>query len=121
MAKYLSVEKSAGISTIMLDNPDSEVNIVSSPWIAEMFAAVEAARDDPEVKGIILASARPAFMAGADLNALYEAALRMTAVEAFRFSQTATRLHRLIETCGKPVCAAISTKQVGLVTLISVS
>ena len=92
----------------MLDDPDATVNTVSPAWIDEMTAVFEALREDATITGIIIASAKPGFMAGADLKFILEHAAGMSAVEAFAFSQRATRMHRLIETCGKPVVAAMT-------------
>jgi 3-hydroxyacyl-CoA dehydrogenase / enoyl-CoA hydratase / 3-hydroxybutyryl-CoA epimerase len=105
---YLRIETSEGIATITLDAPEASVNTVSPAWVEEMAGAVERLRDDVGVTGIIITSAKSGFMAGADLNYILEHVSGMTPAEAFAFSQRATRMHRLLETCGKPVVAAIT-------------
>jgi 3-hydroxyacyl-CoA dehydrogenase / enoyl-CoA hydratase / 3-hydroxybutyryl-CoA epimerase len=107
MHTYLKVEFGDGLATIMLDQPNSSVNSVSPPWVEEMIAVFQALKADANVRGIVVTSAKPGFMAGADLNFILEHAPGMTAEQAFQFSQRATFLHRLIETCGKPVVAAM--------------
>lgn len=106
MADYFKTETSDGVLTITLDDPGAPVNTVSPDWVDAMTAAVEAARVDETVTGIVIASAKPGFMAGADLKFILDHPMDATA--AFAFSQRATRLHRLIETCGKPVVAAMT-------------
>ena len=106
MAKYLKSDLSDGVLTITLDDPDASVNTVSPAWIDEMSGAFESARDDDSVTGIIIASAKQGFMAGADLKFILDNP--MDAAAGVRFSQRATRMHRLIETCGKPVVAAMT-------------
>jgi 3-hydroxyacyl-CoA dehydrogenase/enoyl-CoA hydratase/3-hydroxybutyryl-CoA epimerase len=106
MSDHFTIACSDGILTITLDARDASVNTVSPSWVDAMTATIEAARSDGEVRGIIITSAKPGFMAGADLKFILDNP--MDAQEAFRFSQQATRLHRLIETCGKPVVAAIN-------------
>ena len=107
MSTFLKVESGAGLATILLDQPNSSVNSVSPPWVEEMIAVFQALKADSNVRGIVVTSAKPGFMAGADLNFILEHAPGMTAEQAFEFSQRATFLHRLIETCGKPVVAAM--------------
>jgi 3-hydroxyacyl-CoA dehydrogenase/enoyl-CoA hydratase/3-hydroxybutyryl-CoA epimerase len=107
MSTYLKVESGDGLATILLDQPNSSVNSVSPPWVEEMIAVFQAFKADSNVRGIIVTSAKPGFMAGADLNFILEHAPGMSAEQAFDFSQRATFLHRLIETCGKPVVAAM--------------
>ncbi|HEY0311957.1 MAG TPA: 3-hydroxyacyl-CoA dehydrogenase NAD-binding domain-containing protein [Allosphingosinicella sp.] len=106
--RYLKIDVSEGIATLTLDAPDAAVNTVAPAWIAEMSQAIERLRDDVGVTGIIVASAKPGFMAGADLKFILDQASGMTPGEAFGFSQRATHMHRLLETCGKPVVAAMA-------------
>ena len=113
MAKYLKTEHVNGVLTITLDDPDSAVNTVSPAWIDEMVATFTAAKSDETVTGIIIASAKPAFMAGADLKLILQDGINMSPAEAFAFSQRATAMHRLIETCGKPVVAAMQGLALG--------
>ncbi|WP_397584749.1 3-hydroxyacyl-CoA dehydrogenase NAD-binding domain-containing protein [Sphingorhabdus sp.] len=106
MTKYLHRAIADGILTITLDNPDAAVNTVSPTWIDEIVAAFEEAKADDAVTGIIIASAKPGFMAGADLRFILDNP--MDALTAFAFGGRATEMHRLIETCGKPVVAAMT-------------
>ncbi|MDB5099433.1 MAG: 3-hydroxyacyl-CoA dehydrogenase NAD-binding protein [Cyanobacteria bacterium RYN_339] len=58
-----------GVAVITFDTPDSPVNVLSSAFSAEFAAALDQALGDPEVKGCVLASAKPdSFIAGADLK-----------------------------------------------------
>ena len=108
MATNLTSELVEGIETIILDSPDASVNTVSPSWIDEMSEAFERIRADASIKGVIITSAKAGFMAGADLHYILENACGLDSDEAFDFSQQATRMHRLIETCGKPVVAALN-------------
>lgn len=107
MTKYLNVNSKDGVATVLLDDPDSSVNTVSPTWVDEMTSTFESLKADETVTGIIITSAKPSFMVGADLNFILAHAPNMTLEDAFQFSQRATRMHRLIETCGKPVVAAM--------------
>jgi len=105
---YFDTATADGILTITLNDPDAPVNTVSPNWIAEMTAAFEAAKADDAIIGIILTSAKEGFMAGADLKYILAEAASMSTAQAFAFSQKASAMHRLIETCGKPVVAAMT-------------
>ncbi|MEO0410826.1 MAG: 3-hydroxyacyl-CoA dehydrogenase NAD-binding domain-containing protein [Pseudomonadota bacterium] len=108
MTTICTLSVSDGIATVTLDDPDSAVNTVSPDWIAQMTETFTALRDDDAVAGIILTSAKPGFMAGADLKFILQHSSAMTPREAMAFSQDASAMHRLIETCGKPVVAAMN-------------
>lgn len=108
VATCLHVIIDRGVATVTLDDPDSAVNTVSPAWIDEMTVAFQSLKENPDVRGIIVLSGKPGFMAGADLNFILKQSTTMNVSDAVAFSQQATRLHRLIETCGKPVVAAMT-------------
>ncbi|MDB5422975.1 MAG: fatty acid oxidation complex alpha subunit, partial [Phenylobacterium sp.] len=108
MTSPLTLEVAGGVATVTLDDPGASVNTVSPAWIEAMTAAFEQVKADPAITGAVIVSAKPGFMAGADLKFILEHAAGMSALDAFNFSQRATALHRLIETCGKPVVAAMT-------------
>jgi 3-hydroxyacyl-CoA dehydrogenase/enoyl-CoA hydratase/3-hydroxybutyryl-CoA epimerase len=108
MAHFLKLDVDDGIATITLDDPDAAVNTVSPAWIDEMTATFDALKANDAVTGIIIASGKSGFMAGADLKYILAEAGAMSPADAFAFSQRGTKLHRLIETCGKPVVAAMT-------------
>jgi len=112
--RHLSIRTSdEGIATLTLDNADEAMNLVSESWIAEMMAAISQLASDAAVKGVILTSGKPAFMAGADLKFLVAGYDTLTKPEAFAFSQRATRMHRAIEQSGKPWVAALNGLALG--------
>ncbi|MHC8380508.1 3-hydroxyacyl-CoA dehydrogenase NAD-binding domain-containing protein [Pseudomonas sp. LB3P14] len=113
--KTLSLDIQAdGIAVIALNDPDRPMNVVSPLWLEEMIATVEQVATDPSVKGVLITSTKAAFMAGADLKYLmgrFEA--EMTLQEAYAFSQYASKLHRRMETCGKPFAVALNGLALG--------
>lgn len=113
MSNFLRLDVAAGIATITLDARDASVNTVSPAWIEDMVAAIERVAADETVTGLIITSAKPSFMAGADLKYILDHASGLGPAEAFAFSQRATRMHRLLETCGKPVVAAMNGYALG--------
>lgn len=104
---YFNLQLEGDVALVLLEAPNAEVNTVSPPWIEEMISVFQVLKADEKVKGIIVSSAKTGFMAGADLDFVIETASSMSLEQAFMFSQRATFLHRLIETCGKPVVAAL--------------
>lgn len=108
MAELLSIAIDVGVAIVTLNDPSANVNTVSPDWIEAMTTAFERLKSDDEVRGIIVTSAKPSFMAGADLKFILEHASGLSAEQAFAFSQRASAMHRLIETCGKPVVAALN-------------
>jgi 3-hydroxyacyl-CoA dehydrogenase/enoyl-CoA hydratase/3-hydroxybutyryl-CoA epimerase len=114
--RTLHVEVDAdGIALITLDDASRPMNVVSPEFIDDMIAAIERIAADPAVRGAVITSAKPAFMAGADLK--YIATLTGGAIsvgEAFAFSQRPSlEMHRRLETCGKPFVAAINGLALG--------
>jgi 3-hydroxyacyl-CoA dehydrogenase / enoyl-CoA hydratase / 3-hydroxybutyryl-CoA epimerase len=104
-----------GIALITLNDPSKPMNVVSPEWIDELIAAIEQVAADPAVKGAVITSSKPAFMAGADLKYIYTlTGGAITAHQAFEFSQRPSILmHRRLETCGKPFVAAINGLALG--------
>jgi len=112
--RVIRVEKGAdGVALIVLDNPDETMNVVAGRFIDDMNAAIADLRDDASVTGVILTSGKPAFMAGADLKLMVTGYGRMTKREAYEFSHNATRMHRALETMGKPVACALNGLALG--------
>ena len=112
--RHLKLETAAdGIATLIMDNADETMNVVSDAFIAEMEEATRTIAGDDAIKGVILTSAKKAFMAGADLKQLVQGFGTLSKQEAFAFSQRATGMHRAIEKSGKPWVAAINGLALG--------
>jgi 3-hydroxyacyl-CoA dehydrogenase/enoyl-CoA hydratase/3-hydroxybutyryl-CoA epimerase len=106
--------ESDGIAVLTLDNADESMNLVSPEFIEEFTAAVEQVASDETIKGAIITSGKPAFMAGADLKFLGAAFDKgMTTKDALAFRQGPSDMHRRMETCGKPFVAAINGLALG--------
>src|SRR5947199_2005053 len=94
----------AGVATIALDQPDTR-NALSDELLDELIAALEAAREEPAVRCVVLTSTHErVFSAGANLAGFAgESALVEKHLGTARFP----RLFRLIGELGKPtICAA---------------
>jgi enoyl-CoA hydratase len=97
-------EKKGAIAYVTLNRP-KVLNALNTPTWKDLRAAFETARDDAEVRGVILTGAGDkAFIAGADISELAQT----TAVEAEKSSSNGQAVLNLVENLGKPVVAAIN-------------
>jgi 3-hydroxyacyl-CoA dehydrogenase/enoyl-CoA hydratase/3-hydroxybutyryl-CoA epimerase len=63
-----------GIGRIVIDRPDDEINAINLDLVEALGAAVRAARAHSDMRGLIVASAKPGqFVAGADLKMMSQA------------------------------------------------
>ena len=66
--EQVSYEVADGIATVMLDNPEKR-NMLSAQMLVELVDAMKTARDDEEVRAVVLTDAGDkVFCAGADLD-----------------------------------------------------
>ncbi|MEJ2459038.1 MAG: 3-hydroxyacyl-CoA dehydrogenase NAD-binding domain-containing protein [Novosphingobium sp.] len=112
--RHLNILKGAnGVATLVLDNADAPMNVISLDFTGEMEEAIASLTADESVKGVILSSAKPAFMAGADLKFLVGAYDQLTKRDHFEFSQRVSGMLRAIERSGKPWVAIIDGLALG--------
>ncbi len=93
-----------GVATIALDQPDTR-NALSDQLLGELTAALEATRDDPAVRCVVLTSTHErVFSAGANLAGF---AADVPLVHKHFGTERFPRLFRLLGELGKPsICAA---------------
>jgi 3-hydroxyacyl-CoA dehydrogenase/enoyl-CoA hydratase/3-hydroxybutyryl-CoA epimerase len=88
------------------------MNVLNDESIAAFAEGLQKAYTDPEVKGIIVTSERPEFVAGADLKMILKNNTQPPQ-EMLNFSMQLQKLFRGIEICGKPVVAAMNGTALG--------
>jgi 3-hydroxyacyl-CoA dehydrogenase / enoyl-CoA hydratase / 3-hydroxybutyryl-CoA epimerase len=102
-----------GIATLTFDEPNSPVNTMCLAWQADLSAATaQLVADKDRIKGIVLASNKTTFFAGADLKAV----MRLQASDAQRCYaevQTVKKNFRTLETLGKPVVTCLNGTALG--------
>ena len=97
-------EKKGGIAYVTVNRP-KVLNALNTPTWSDLRTAFEDARDDDAVRGVILTGAGDkAFIAGADISELAQAAA-FDAQQSSRFGQ---QVLDLVENLGKPVVAAVN-------------
>jgi enoyl-CoA hydratase len=93
-----------GVAVITINRPD-KLNALNDQVMAELGNAADRVTSDPEIKGVIITGAGPkAFVAGADISDLAKQGPFDGKARAMRGQGVLRRL----ETCGKPVIAAVN-------------
>ena len=101
---------SDGIAVIKWNIPDRPVNVMNETTMAGFRDEVEKAIADEAVKGVVIASAKDDFIAGADIDGFLEDLSVEALLPQFLMFD---KVGRLMETCGKPFVAAINGHALG--------
>ncbi|SFD10306.1 3-hydroxyacyl-CoA dehydrogenase NAD-binding domain-containing protein [Spirosoma endophyticum] len=109
MVNYTVDQNVAIISWEMTSSP---MNVLNDESIPQFEAALQRAFADESVKGIIVTSAKPEFVAGADLKMILRSNDKDPA-EMLKVSSELNRIFRSIETSGKPTVAAMNGTALG--------
>jgi 3-hydroxyacyl-CoA dehydrogenase/enoyl-CoA hydratase/3-hydroxybutyryl-CoA epimerase len=102
-----------GIVTLTFDEPGSPVNTMRLEWQRDLHAAIDrlAAETEP-FTGVILASAKTTFFAGANLKLVLQLK-ESDAPQCYEEVQAIKRSFRKLETLGKPVVACLNGAALG--------
>lgn len=120
--KNFSIQTDAdGVALITFDMPGKRMNVISDEVQAELEQVVNTLRDSPAIRGAVLVSGKAnGFCAGADLGEIIGHFDRWRAAEGqdelrqgLAESGSLSRHLRALETCGKPVAAAIGGMALG--------
>jgi 3-hydroxyacyl-CoA dehydrogenase/enoyl-CoA hydratase/3-hydroxybutyryl-CoA epimerase len=104
-----------GCAILTWDHEGRPMNVLNGDALAELAAGVERAVADDAVKGIILTSGKPGiFVAGGDLEQIDSIGSGpIDAEDLFRRTSEVLDQLRRMETCGKPVVAALNGVTLG--------
>ncbi len=103
-----------GIANLAIDVAGRPMNVLTPEFRSDLAACIDKVVGDPAVRGAVVCSAKSSFMAGADIKDMVGAFDRgITAREASAFSWELHQLFRRMETCGKPLAAAINGVALG--------
>ena len=115
-SKALDVQVDAdGIAIVRIDVPGRPMNLATLELGVELNALIERVVADTAIRGVVLTSAKADFMAGGDIHAIV-AQFERLGDEATVYREIArpfTEVLRRLETCGKPVAAAINGPALG--------
>jgi 3-hydroxyacyl-CoA dehydrogenase/enoyl-CoA hydratase/3-hydroxybutyryl-CoA epimerase len=102
-----------GILTITFDAPDAAVNTMTLAWQRDLAAAAaRAVADKARIRGILLASAKPTFFAGAALKGVLALEAK-DAAAGFAEVRALTASYRTFETLGRPVVSLLAGSALG--------
>ena len=101
--RFLTFAVADRIATITMNRPD-KLNALNDTSMQELAGAVEAVRRDTAVAGVIVTGAGRAFVAGADIEELRA----KSPTEAYALARFGQDVFRRLETCPKPVIAAVN-------------
>ena len=113
-----------GLLILTWDMAGRSMNVIDEAVMDELEALVERLKSDDSIRAAIITSGKPAFCAGADLAMLEAACRRYADARESKGEDAATRalqqetarlsgIYRALETCGKPVVAAIDGTVLG--------
>ena len=111
--KTIQYSLADGIATITFDEPDSPVNTMCLQWQQDMSVlAAQVLQDKDAIKGVLLASAKSTFFAGADLKGT----MRLKPADAgaaFAEIEILKKNFRTLEMLGKPVVSLLGGTALG--------
>ena len=112
-----------GVLHIVFDCPGLSMNVLSAEVMGEFRAIVEKIVNSDDIKGAVISSGKKAFCAGADLREMGPNFARIKAEIAkdpeagrkalFDSVYSMSAAYRELETCGKPVAAALNGLALG--------
>lgn len=109
-----------GIVLITFDSPNVSMNVLSAGVMAELGQIIARIQGEDAIKGAVITSGKSAFCAGADLTELGAGMADLKGLPEDEAKQKlfdiAYRLNaslRALETCGKPIAAAINGLALG--------
>jgi len=110
----IKFEKDSGnIVTLTFDAPGAPVNTMTEAWEKAFAAAVERlAKEKASIKGVILASAKKTFFAGAELKDVLQFGPD-GGPKVFHWIEGVKKHMRALETLGIPVVAALEGTALG--------
>lgn len=100
-----------GVASIVWNMGDRSMNVMNQASVAAFGEAVHKAIADKAVKGVIVTSAKPDFVAGGDLVSMLEES--KDAAKALQNSFKLQKMFRDIEKAGKPFVAAMNGTALG--------
>lgn len=113
ITKTIRYELADGIATITFDEQGSPVNTMCLQWQDDLDAvAAQALADRAQIRGIVLASAKSSFFAGADLKGVMHAT-EADGPRVYAEIERIKRNFRALETLGAPVVTCLNGTALG--------
>jgi enoyl-CoA hydratase/3-hydroxyacyl-CoA dehydrogenase len=103
---FVKSETRDGVATLTVNRPDA-MNALNETVVAQLHAAFKSAAADPKVKGIVIAGAGKAFIAGADIRFFVRNIESGDLQRIVDFTEAGHALLHDIDSCAKPVVARL--------------
>jgi len=105
---------SDGVALLVIDIPGRPMNVLTPKFREELEQIVDDLVADPAVRGAVISSGKDSFIPGADLKQLVGVFEQIKdAREIHGMTRRFSALFRKLETCGKPLVAAINGTALG--------
>lgn len=106
-----SAEKDAdGIVVLTIDQADRKMNVLGEGFNDAYRQLADSFTADESAKGLIITSGKDTFVVGADIDSMSQVS---TAQQAFELVEDMKASLRKLETCGKPIVAAMTGTALG--------
>ena len=103
-----------GVAILLMDIPGSNANVMGDEFRDELSTAIDIIAGDDNIKGAVISSVKNDFMAGGDLKAMVDMFANVSDPQiALDIANSIKPTLRKIETCGKPIVAAINGAAMG--------
>jgi enoyl-CoA hydratase/3-hydroxyacyl-CoA dehydrogenase len=103
---FVKSETKDGVATLTVNRPDA-MNALNETVVSQLHSAFKSAAADPKVKGIVIAGAGKAFIAGADIRFFVRNIESGDLQRIVDFTKAGHALLHDIDTCAKPVVARL--------------
>lgn len=110
MSGTVHFELDGGVARLTLDAPGRH-NALTTPMMEELIAHCERARDDDDVRAIVIGGAGGSFCAGGDLR---EFAVEREPAHCYFDTRTIARMFRALAETGVPAIAAVRGHCIGM-------
>ncbi len=111
--KTLTLDKDPqGVATLCFDRRDGSVNKLDRLTLHELQDAVDSLQQEPEIRGLLISSAKPAFIVGADVTEFPEL-FRLSDAALKAWLRQTHKLFSTIELLPYPTVAAINGLALG--------
>ncbi|MDO5770359.1 MAG: enoyl-CoA hydratase-related protein, partial [Psychrobacter sp.] len=110
LANFSAERDDAGIITVTIDQSDRKMNVIGDGFTQSFASLSDSFIADDTAKGLILTSGKDTFIVGADIDQLGHIE---TPEQAYNLVEDLKSSLRKLETCGKPVVAAMTGTTLG--------
>ena len=98
------------IVTVTMDMPGRSANVINDEFSKAMITTVDKLEQEDSLAGVIITSAKKTFLAGGDLEMLFQ---QENPEATFKLVEKGKAITRKLETLGKPLVAAINGTALG--------